>query len=78
MSIKKAKAVAPTTAPNTELPNSSYNHTHLMSRQLKTEIGEMLLCLKFLQEPALQYIGLELFEEMLRQYVDKQILGEVQ
>lgn len=65
-------------AAQTKLLTKSYLNSKILSSQLKQEIGEILLRLEFLQEPALQYIGLGLFEEMLRQYIDARFSGAVQ
>ena len=70
MIVKKTKAVAPTTAPNTVLLKTSYLKTTPVSTDLKQQLGELLFCLEFTLDRDLYGLGCKVFENMLNTYYE--------
>ena len=74
---EKEIAVAGTTAKENNLQSRPYQKSApLSSTNLKHEIGTLLLGLQFPVGQPLSRIGWQLFERLLRQYVDLRVLPQ--
>jgi hypothetical protein len=72
--MKTKKAAAGTAAGNSKQQNKAYPSAEsLSSRNLRQEIGILLLCLQFPVGRELSQIGWTLFERLLRRYVSRRI-----